>query len=66
MKIKAKFKGTTDKRYENSETYVLDFYTLKVSSSPEVVGITKWTDTGYASSVRYGSLRKFLENWEVL
>lgn len=69
MKIKAKFKGTTDKNYKNGIRYSLDFDTVSIFGTlkrrVEIVKTNDWVE-GYKSTVQYASLRKFLDNWEVL
>lgn len=69
MKIKAKFKGTTDNNYKNGIRYSLDFDVISLFGTvKQTVAITKCDDwkNDYSSNVHYASLRKFLDNWEVL
>lgn len=69
MKVRAKFKGKDGSLgYKNGSDYSLDFnnITHPFGSTKEVIHIEKANDLERITTVIYSSLRKFLDNWEVL
>lgn len=70
MKIKAKFKGV-DKRkkpvYKTGKKYSLNFEVADVfNTTKEHIEINIWNEWEGISAFWYPSLKKFLENWEIL
>lgn len=70
MKIRAKFIGT-DKRkkriYKTGVKYTLNFDTVpQFNTTKDKIEIQKWVDWEAVSVFWYPSLKKFLENWQIL
>ena len=60
MKIKAKFKGSNSLGYENGKNYHLFFSTAIRENQIFIKDIAN-----IASPCAYGSLKSFLNNWQV-
>lgn len=72
MKIKAKFKGADGSMgYANGMNYFLNFETVRrripyTTDMAEFIRISNLHGSKYSGECEYGSLKGFLNNWQIL